>query len=619
LNRLRGPLIGLAIAAWFVAAGALGLRWAVVPGAGSPVWPASGVAFAALALFGLRYWPAVLIGRLALAGLAGSPQPLWADIVIATGTTIATVIPVWLIRFAWRFNPQLGNLRDMLALLFGGAGLGATISAGVGGVALWALGVPRAPLILAVSNWWFGYAVGLIVVAPLLLSWGRFERWRPGRIFHFALCMAVGAVACAIVFLTPRSPELWPFHVFPFFVWAAVAFRVRGVAGLMAIISIFAILAAIEGTGPLDRQDMSAQGRMFLTQQFIAMLGLTMLLLAAAMEQRRGVEAQARLAAIVASSPDAMISFSADGLVRSWNRGAEMLFGYSEAEVIGRHGSFLMPDPGGDSVFAAALESGVVRRDTVRLDRSGQPIDVSISANRIVAPHGAAIGVAAVMRDIRARRRAEEHQRLLINELNHRVKNTLAIVQGLAQQSFKDVGSDAARNAFEGRLMALAAAHNLLTDKRWERAPLDELVAQVLAPYRQSGEDRITAEGPPLDLDPKTAVAIAMALHELATNAAKYGALSTPEGRVRVHWDEQRGPPALFRLCWRERGGPPVVAPARRGFGTRLIERGISADLQGSATLMFRAEGLECEIEAPLAGPDVAPLERNGELRASSM
>ena len=619
MNRLPAPIVFLAIAVAYLATGALGLRWALVPGAGSPVWPASGIAFAALILFGLRYWPAIFVARIALALLVRSPQPLWADIVIALGTTFAAVIPVWLIRTAWRFSPQLGNIRDMLSLLLGGAALGATISAGVGAGVLLATGVPPPQVLSAASNWWFGYAVGLLVMGPLLLSWSRIERWRLARILHFATCMIVGAIACAVVFLTPRSAELWPFHVFPFFVWGAVAFRVRGVAGLMLIISIFAIIAAINGTGPLDRQGLPAAGRVFLTQQFIAMLGLTMLVLAAAMEQRRGVEAQARLAAIVASSPDAMISFSPEGLVRSWNRGAEALFGYAEEEVIGRHGSFLLqPGSPEQSVFEGAMAQGVIRRDAVRVDREGRGIDVSISANRIVAPDGSIIGVAAVMRDIRARRRAEEHQRLLINELNHRVKNTLAIVQGLAQQSFKHVDSDDARGAFDGRLLALAAAHNLLTDQRWERAPLGELVAQVLAPYRSDGEQRLRAEGPAIDLGPKTAVAIAMALHELATNAAKYGALSAPGGTVDVRWSAEPGSPPRFRLSWRERGGPPVVPPARRGFGTRLIERGIAADLHGSATLMFRSEGLECEIEAPLGRDDVAAVERFTGSRASS-
>lgn len=620
MSRAYSPLVFVAIVAWYIAGGALGLRWAVVPGAGSPVWPASGIAFAALILFGLRYWPALFLARITLATIVDSPQPFWADVAIAIGTTFAAVIPVWLIRTAWRFSSQLGNIRDMLSLLIGGAALGASISAGIGAAVLWATGVPSTQVLAAALNWWFGYAVGLLVVAPLLLSWSRLERWRTARVLHFALCMTIGAIACAVVFLTPRSAELWPFHVFPFFVWGAVAFRVRGVAGLMLIISIFAILAAIEGTGPLDRPGLSAGGRVFLTQQFIAMLGLTMLVLAAAMEQRRGVEAQARLAAIVASSPDAMISFSPEGTVRSWNRGAEALFGYAEDEVIGRHGSFLLP-AGSDevSVFSSAMKEGVVRRDGVRVARDGTPIDVSISANRIVAPDGAVIGVAAVMRDIRARRRADEHQRLLINELNHRVKNTLAIVQGLAQQSFKQVDSDGARGAFDGRLLALAAAHNLLTDKRWERAPLGELVAQVLAPYRTGNEARVDIDGPAIDLDPKTAVAIAMALHELATNAAKYGALSLPQGTVAIRWSDEAGMPPRFRLSWRERGGPPVVAPARRGFGTRLIERGIAADLHGSATLMFRSEGLECEIEAPLAGEDVAPVERIARSRASSM
>ena len=588
-----------------------GLRWALIQGAGSPVWPAAGVAFAAMVLAGLRYWPALVLARFAAAVIVESAPPLWADLVIALGAAIGAAVPVWLIRRAWRFSARLDGLPDMLSLIFGGAGLGATLSAGIGGLSLWLAGVSGEMLIATTFNWWFGYAVGALVAAPLILSWSRLQRWPAVRILHFATCMLTGAALAALIFLQPRDAGLWPFHVFPIFVWAAIAFRIRGVAGLLLITSAFALIGAAEGLGPLNRIDMVPAERVFLTQQFIGMVALTMLLLAAAMEQRRGIEAQARLAAIVASSADAMISFSNDGAVRSWNAGAEALFGYREDEVIGRSGQFLLPpeEIATGGAFRMAMQQGVVRLDTVRLDRDGERVDVSISANRMTAPDGAVIGVSAVMRDIRARKRAERHQQLLIHELNHRVKNTLAIVQGLAQQSFKRVANEDAQRAFDGRLMALASAHNLLTDQRWERAPLAALVAEVLAPYRGETAERVTLAGPAVDLDPQTAVAIAMALHELATNAAKYGALSVPGGHVAIAWSclDDGGP--RVALDWVERGGPPVEPPSRRGFGTRLIERGLSADLKGRTQIDFHPHGVVARLEAPRL-PDVAAMER---------
>jgi PAS domain S-box-containing protein len=199
------------------------------------------------------------------------------------------------------------------------------------------------------------------------------------------------------------------------------------------------------------------------------------------------------------------------------------------------------------------------------------------------------------------RKRTEEHQRLLINELNHRVKNTLAIVQSIAAQTLKgeDVGPQT-RRALESRLAALAAAHDLLTTENWETASLRQVIVKAGLGCG-AGDERFEVEGPALRLEPQTAVSVAMAIHELCTNAVKYGALSTDGGTVSVRWrvDGAEGDRRLI-LVWRESGGPPVVAPSRRGFGTRLIERGLASDLGGTAKIAFVPEGVVCTVEAPL-------------------
>ncbi len=203
--------------------------------------------------------------------------------------------------------------------------------------------------------------------------------------------------------------------------------------------------------------------------------------------------------------------------------------------------------------------------------------------------------------DITERKLHDEHQRLLVNELNHRVKNTLAIVQSMAVQTLRNGGDTAlAAERFEARLHALAQAHDVLTRKFWESAQIEEIVRIAVAP----GEDetgRFDLHGPAVDLDPQRALALSMALHELCTNATKYGALSVPAGRVEIHWTRDTdGGQARLVLCWEERGGPPVVAPTRRGFGTRLIERGLRHDLRGEVTLTFAPTGVACRITAPL-------------------
>jgi PAS domain S-box-containing protein len=209
---------------------------------------------------------------------------------------------------------------------------------------------------------------------------------------------------------------------------------------------------------------------------------------------------------------------------------------------------------------------------------------------------GRCIRLLGVAIDISARKRDELHQRLLVNELNHRVKNTLAVVQGLAQQSFKGPGVPAAaRQAFEGRLAALSAAHNVLTRANWEAASIERIIADAVAPYRRDGA--FVIEGPAVALSPKTAVSLALAIHELATNAVKYGALSVAAGRVEIRWRLEDG---RLRLLWRESGGPAVEPPPKRGFGSRMIERGLAAELGGEVTIEFRPEGVRCTVDAPL-------------------
>jgi PAS domain S-box-containing protein len=206
----------------------------------------------------------------------------------------------------------------------------------------------------------------------------------------------------------------------------------------------------------------------------------------------------------------------------------------------------------------------------------------------------------AAQREIAERREAERHRTLLMNELNHRVKNTLATVQSIAAQTLRSSGIEAdARAAFDARLIALSNAHNLLTGEHWVGATVGEVVETALRPHEAPGAERFAVSGPEVRLSPKTALALAMALHELATNAAKYGALSNEAGRIEVGWEISG---ERFRMRWAERGGPHVCPPARRGFGSRLVERGLAAELGGTVRLAYEPAGVTCTIDARLPG-----------------
>jgi PAS domain S-box-containing protein len=312
----------------------------------------------------------------------------------------------------------------------------------------------------------------------------------------------------------------------------------------------------------------------------------------------RSVVEQMPIGAIIARVP------SGDLIV--YNRASEQIMGHSMLGTTAEHyDTYGGLHEDGSSYAAeeypmarAVLHGEVTIDEEMRYRRpDGQIIYISVNAAPIQGVEGAPELAVCTFTDITSRKQAEQHQRLLIDELSHRAKNLLAIVQGVAFQSFRGAGSaEEMRAAFDGRLGALAAAHDILTRQRWESAPITELIGATLAAV-STDDRRVRIDGPDLPLPPKTGVSLAMAVHELATNALKYGSLSTAHGKVLVSWtvaDER------LKLEWREQGGPLVETPSRRGFGTRMIERGLASELGGKVTIDFRPEGLVCRVDAPL-------------------
>ncbi|MDR6772523.1 HWE histidine kinase domain-containing protein [Azospirillum sp. BE72] len=236
---------------------------------------------------------------------------------------------------------------------------------------------------------------------------------------------------------------------------------------------------------------------------------------------------------------------------------------------------------------------------------------VQVRGRAVYDRDGTPTGLAGVSLNITDRKKAEERQLLLLEELNHRVKNTLAMVQSIAKQTLRAAPSvEAFPDAFQSRLRALAQAHDLLTRRQWQGASLSEIAALTLEPHVHAG--RVKVGGPPVNLTTGVAVSLHLAFHELATNAAKYGALSAENGRVELDWEIAKpaqppvragkgGQAGALVLRWRESGGPPVVAPTRRGFGSRLIERGLAHELEGDVALAFDPAGVRCRLVIPLS------------------
>ena len=201
-----------------------------------------------------------------------------------------------------------------------------------------------------------------------------------------------------------------------------------------------------------------------------------------------------------------------------------------------------------------------------------------------------------------------ERQHFLTAELQHRVKNMLATVMAIANRTFRGDVHEGPRQVFGARLMTLSQAHDALTESNWDRTGVFGIVRGALTPH-QLGQDRVVVAGPDLDLDPKQALALALAVNELATNASKYGALSNPAGTVEVSWwREAAGKNPAFKFVWRETGGPAVVAPVREGFGSRVIKQSLADDFGGTVELAYEPAGFACTLTAPFENLPRAPL-----------
>jgi two-component system CheB/CheR fusion protein len=319
-------------------------------------------------------------------------------------------------------------------------------------------------------------------------------------------------------------------------------------------------------------------------------------------ERRRSEDAALRLAAIVESSDDAIVGKDLDGIITSWNAGAERIFGYVAEEIIGKPTAILIPSDyqKEEEAIIERIRRGqrVEPFETVRLRKHGGLIDVSMTVSPVKNSQGKIIGASKIARDITDRKRNEAQIVNLAHEAEHRTKNVLATVQAAVRLSHSNTPYDLKR-LIEGRINALAKVQTLFVESRWTGAQLHSVVTQELLPYGNGRDERVRINGAAVMLEPNSAQAIAISLHELATNAAKYGSLSAADGDVEVAWS--RGAGGQLSLRWTESGGPAVAPPTHHGCGTRIVENIIRGQLGGKVHFDWRAPGLTCEIALLLA------------------
>ena len=302
------------------------------------------------------------------------------------------------------------------------------------------------------------------------------------------------------------------------------------------------------------------------------------------------------VASIVDFSDDAIVSKNLDGVITSWNRGAERVFGYTAEEAIGQPITIVIPQDrhAEERAILTRIRQGdrIDHFETIRQRKNGSLIVVSLTVSPVKNANGEVVGASKIARDVSEQKRTQEQIATLAREAEHRSKNLLANVVATIKLSQSDT-PEGLKQAIEGRIRALANVHSLFVQTRWIGAELSAIARQELAPYFEEGETRARINGPQVLLEPSVAQSVAVILHELATNAAKYGSLSLASGRINLSWSHESE--GRLELRWTETGGPPVHTPTREGFGGRIIKQ-MAEQLKGAARFKWCPEGLDCEI-----------------------
>jgi two-component sensor histidine kinase/PAS domain-containing protein len=494
--------------------------------------------------------------------------------------------------------------------------VGAAIS-GVGGTATFMLlHSPTAPVLTTWQQWFASDAVGIVTVAPLVIGIGFAVRDPPPRreVIEGSVALAAVAAMTGIILSLPSEP--WKTAVpaallFPLLLWLAARCRPLFASVAAFIVSFTIVWAITFGIGQFGNPGLSMDDRVLGAQLSILGVSLCGFVLAALFAERRQhaaviEESEARLQEALAAG--AVTAFDWDvrsGRSRRSENAAQILeLDPNQAFTASSFLARVHPD---DRSRLKALVRGVSPDRpsyavTFRFKRpDGREVWLEEASKAEFDPAGRLMRLKGLTLDITERKRAEERQSALIAELDHRVKNVLASVAVVASATRQGSSSmDQYVRTLDGRIQSMASAHSLLSQSRWRGVGLADLVRNQLAPYATG--TNTTINGDNVTLSVAATQAVAMVLHELATNAAKYGALSAPGGRVSVRWSGQSNEIAAagLNIVWQESGGPPIAAPIRSGYGTSLIRELIPHELGGTVDLVLAPDGACCKISIPL-------------------
>lgn len=609
--------IGLSVLialAYFLAA-RLSLLLLTKPDGVAVFWPASGVAAGALIALGPSARLPVALGAAVatiVANLMGD-RTLMSAVVFALCNAGEALLAGWLVERYFGLDFSLNRLRHVLGL-FAAAVVAAAVS-GAGGTAGFLYFHNSAAPILSVWQHWFASdALGILTVAPLIIELASVAREPPPRreFVEGMIALAALVLISAFVILLPQGH--WGIVVpiaalFPLLLWLAARCRPIFSAAAAFIIAFTLVWMTTFALGYFGDSNLSIEQRIWGSQASILAISLCALVLASLFAERRFHEAalfegQARLQEALTAGGVMAFEWNAQTNTSQRSDNAAQILGFdpkrpfSATEFLER----VHLDDRAD--FKALIHSVSPEKPSYRMIfrfgcPDGREIWLEESSSAEFDAAGKCMHLKGLTLDITERKQSDERQGLLIAELDHRVKNLLARVAVISSYTRQGSNSiDQFVQVLDRRIQSMANAHSLLSQSRWSGVNLADLVHGQLAPYATLANTMIG--GPDVTLTPTTTQAVAMALHELVTNAVKYGALSSPSGHVSVNWDRQPGDAARVKIEWRETGGPPVVSPAKTGYGTSLIRELIPHELGGTVDLAFAADGVRCKIDVPI-------------------
>ncbi len=613
--------IGLAIGvgvAYFVAT-QLSFALRVEPNGFAVFWPAAGVSSGVLLALGRDARLPVAAGAMIATGIANltGDWNVWGATAFALCNAGEALLAAWLIERYFGSGFRLDRLRNVLGLL--AAAVVATAASGIGGTVAYKLfHNPTTPLWTTWQHWFASDAVGIIIVAPLIIGLAEALRDPPPRNEIIEGVIALVALAAVTVIIGSLPPEPWKTMVrpgvllFPILMWLAARCQPVFAAAATFIVSLTIVWTITFGVGHFGDPALPISDRIVGAQAAILGVALCAYVLAALFAERR--QSEARLQEALAAG--AVTAFEWDprnGLSQRSENGAQIL-GFDPQQTFTAAQFLARVHPDDRARFKALVDK--VRVDspsysvTFRFIRpDGREVWLEETARAEFDTTGRVVRLKGLTRDITRRKQAEKRQDLLIAELDHRVKNVLARVAAVVMHTRQRCGTmDEFVKALHGRIQSMAAAHALLSQSRWSGVGLTDLIRHQLAPY--TTDANTTISGPKIMLTSAQTQAVAMVIHELVTNAAKYGALSSSDGSVSVNWDRTRADAAaILTVTWRELGGPPIAAPVQSGYGSGLIRDLIPHELGGTVDLVFASDGACCKIEIPLEAGAKIPRE----------